>query len=63
VPESWIGRSVIVEVKGRKGGSYMVLGRLHEVTDEGVVIDWPSSERLRSYPWESVSEVRRSEHA
>jgi len=63
VPESWIGRTVIVEVKGRKGGSYMVLGRLQDATDEGVVIDSPSSERLRSYPWESVSEVRLPEHA
>jgi hypothetical protein len=54
---------VIVEVKGRRGGFYMVLGRLHDVTDEGVVIDSPSSERLRSYRWESVSDVRRPEHA
>jgi hypothetical protein len=54
---------VIVEVKGRKGGRHMVLGRLHDVTDEGVVIDSPASERLRTYPWESVSDVRRPEHA
>jgi hypothetical protein len=54
---------VIVEVKGRKGGRYMVLGRLHDATDKGVVIDSPASERLRTYPWESVSDVRRSEHA
>jgi hypothetical protein len=50
VPESWIGRTVIVDVKGRKGGPYIVLGRLRDVTDEGVVIDSPASERLRSYP-------------
>jgi hypothetical protein len=54
---------VVVEVKGRKGGHYMVLGRLQEATDEGVVIDSPALERLRSYSWESVSDVRRPEHA
>jgi hypothetical protein len=63
VPESWIGKTVVVEVKARKGGRYMVLGRLHDVTDEGVVIDRPALERLRSYPWASVSDVRRPEHA
>jgi hypothetical protein len=53
---------VIVEVKGRKGGRYMVLGRLHDATDEGVVIDLPASEGFRTYPWESVSDVRLPEH-
>lgn len=62
VPESWIGQTVIVEVKGRKGGRYMVLGRLHDATDEGVVIDLPASEGFRTYPWESVSDVRLPEH-
>jgi hypothetical protein len=63
VPESWLGQTMIVEVKGRKGGRYMVLGRLHDVTDQGVVIDSPVSECLRTYPWESVSDVRRPQHA
>jgi hypothetical protein len=63
VPESWIGRTVIVEIKGRKGGRYMVLGRLHDVTEEGVVIDRQSPERVRSYLWESVVDVRLPEHA
>jgi hypothetical protein len=40
----------------------MVLGRLHDVTYEEVVIDSPASERFRSYPWESVVDVRRPEH-
>jgi hypothetical protein len=66
VPESWIGRTVIVGVKGRKGGRYMVLGRLQDVTDEGVMIGRRSperiTERIRSYPWESVVDVRLPEH-
>jgi hypothetical protein len=45
----------------------MVLGRLQDVTDEGLTIDRQSpecfTERLRSYPWESVVDVRLPEHA
>jgi hypothetical protein len=67
VPEEWIGRTVIVEVKGRRRGSYLILGRLQEVTDEGLAIDRQSperfTERIRSYPWESVVDVRLPEHA
>jgi hypothetical protein len=67
VPESWIGRTVIVEVKGRKGGRYMVLGRLQDATDEGVTIDRQSperiTERIRSYPWEYVLDVRLPKYA
>jgi hypothetical protein len=65
VPEEWIGRTVIVEVKGRRGGSYLILGRLQNLTDEEVTIDRQSperiTERIRSYPWESVVEVRLPE--
>jgi hypothetical protein len=64
VPEEWIGQTVIVEVKGRRRGSYLILGRLQEVTDEGVTIERQSperfTERIRSYPWESVVDVRLS---
>jgi hypothetical protein len=55
VPESWIGRRVIVDVKGRRGGSYLILGRLQTVTDKEITIDRQSperiTERIRSYPW------------
>jgi hypothetical protein len=58
---------VIVEVKGRKGGRYMVLARLQDATDEGVTIDSQSperiTERIRSYPWESVVDVRLPKYA
>ena len=67
MPEEWIGRTVIVEVKGRREGSYLILGRLQEVTDEGLTIErqWQErfTQRIRSYPWESVAGVRLSEHA
>jgi hypothetical protein len=45
----------------------MVFGRLQDATDEGVTIDRQSperiTERIRSYPWESVVDVRLPEHA
>jgi hypothetical protein len=67
IPEEWIGRRVIVEVKGRRRGSYLVLGRLQEVTDEGVTIDRQSperfTERIRSLPWQSVVDVRLPKQA
>jgi hypothetical protein len=63
VPESWIGRTVVVQVKGRRGGSYLILGRLHDITDEGLLIDRQQPEGCRSYPWESVVDVRLPDHA
>jgi hypothetical protein len=58
VPELWVGRTVMVEVRGRKESRYMVLGRLQDATDEGVTIDRQLPERItdriRSYPWESA---------
>jgi hypothetical protein len=63
VPESWIGRTVVVQVKGRRGGSYLILGRLHDITDEGLMIDRQPPEGSRSYPWESVVDVRLPDHA
>jgi hypothetical protein len=45
----------------------MVLGRLQDATDEGVTIDRQLPERImeriRSYPWESVVDVRLSKYA
>jgi hypothetical protein len=65
VPEEWIGRTVVVEVKGRRGGSYLILGQLQNVTADDVTIDrqWPErfTERIRSYPWNSVMDIRLPE--
>jgi hypothetical protein len=51
VPESWIGKGVMVEVRTQKGGSYLVLGRLHDATDERLTLDPSGSQRLKPYPW------------
>jgi cell division septal protein FtsQ len=45
----------------------MVLARLQDATDEGVTIDRQSperiTERIRSYPWVSVVDVRLPKYA
>ena len=58
VPESWIGKGVTVEVRTRKGGNYLVLGRLHDATNERLTLDPSGSQRLKSYPWETIADVR-----
>jgi hypothetical protein len=63
MPESWIGKRVTVEVRTRRGESYLVLGRLHGATHERLTLDPSGSQRLKYYPWESVVDVRLPEDA
>jgi hypothetical protein len=49
IPKEWINRKVIVVVKNESRGTYAVLGRLREVTDEEFRLVMRSSGRLRTF--------------
>ncbi len=61
IPESWTGRRVKVELRTGGEGSYMVLGRLRDVTDKEIEIArescTDSSERSPERP-KSYSRIR-----
>ena len=57
IPKEWINRKVIVVVKNESRGTYAVLGRLREVTDEEFRLVMRSSGRLRTFSRDSVAEV------
>ncbi len=63
VPEEWIGRKVMVKVRGQHGRPYSVFGRLAAKSEEGVEVtglgqtSHGSAYRRRSYPWNSVMDV------
>jgi hypothetical protein len=57
VPKEWINRRVLVALRNERGGTYAVLGRLREVTDEEIRIVMRSSGRVRTFSWDSVAEV------
>jgi hypothetical protein len=63
VPEAWIGRKVIVKVRGQHGRPYSIFGRLAATSEEGVQVtelgqtSHGSPCRTRSYPWDSVMDV------
>ena len=48
IPKEWINRKVLVVLKNESRGTYAVLGRLREVTDEEFRLVMRSSGRLRN---------------
>ena len=64
VPKAWIGQRVRARVKSRRGGEYLVLGKLVEVNEEGIKIMAGSRSAedsglrdARRYPWDRVVSV------
>jgi hypothetical protein len=64
VSHSWIGQAVRARIKTRRGGEYLVLGRLVEVNEEGIKVMAGSSsgqaagfQDARRYPWGRVVSV------
>ncbi len=66
--ESWIGHRVKVKLKTEGEAGYWVLGRLRDVTDEGIKLSlqlypgssWRSAraKRPKSYPWDSILDIQ-----
>jgi hypothetical protein len=52
-----INRKVLVALKNESGGTYTVLCRLWEVTDEEIRLVMRLSGRVRTFTWNSVAEV------
>ena len=64
VSKAWIGRTVRARIKTRRGGQYIVLGKLVEVDEEGLKIMAGSRSAeesglrdARRYPWDRVVSV------
>jgi hypothetical protein len=57
IPKEWIIRRVLVALRNESGGTYAVLGRLREVTDEEIRLVMRSSGRIRTLSRYSVAEV------
>ena len=57
IPKEWINRRVLVALRNESGGTYAILGRLREVTDEEIQTVMRSSGRIRTLSRDSVAEV------
>jgi hypothetical protein len=64
VSKAWIGRTVRARIRTRRGGQYIVLGKLVEVNEEGIKImagsrsaEESSLRDARRYPWDRVVSV------
>ncbi len=64
VSKAWIGLTVRARIRTRRGGQYLVLGKLVEVDEEGIKIMASSRsaeesglQDARRYPWDCVVSV------
>jgi hypothetical protein len=64
VSKAWIGLTVRARIRTRRGGQYIVLGKLVEVNEEGIKImagsrsaEESSLRDARRYPWDRVVSV------
>jgi hypothetical protein len=57
IPKEWINRRVLVALRNESGGTYAILDRLRDVTDEEIRIVMRSSGRIRILSRNSVAEV------
>jgi hypothetical protein len=64
VSKAWIDRTVRARIRTRRGGQYIVLGKLVEVDEEGIKImagsrsaEESGLRNARRYPWDRVVSV------
>jgi hypothetical protein len=64
VSKAWIGHTVRVRIRTRRGGQYIVLDKLLEVDEEGIKImagagsaEESGLRDARHYPWDRVVSV------
>jgi hypothetical protein len=60
--KEWINRRVLVVLRNESGGTYAILGRLREVTDEEIRLVMRSSGRIRTLSRDPVAEVHPLGH-
>jgi hypothetical protein len=61
ISKAWIGRTVRARIRIRRGGQYIVLGKLVEVNEESIKImagsrsaDESDLRDARRYPWDRI---------
>jgi hypothetical protein len=64
VSKAWIGLTVRARIRTRRGGQYIVLGKLVEVNEEGIKImagsrlaEESGLQDVHLYPWDRVVSV------
>ncbi len=61
IPEEWIGRRVMIEIRTSRGRVYWTLGWLQDVAEDGITLsttDPLDKSTPKSYPWSSIADVR-----